>query len=308
MKKFQRGLFYSFLAGVCAIAVFGSEGFSSRGLRAEEPATYSCADITFGTNEYSSSGAVKTTTFAAHNFTVSGVTPSSAYCLAGNSSTLTSSARIGASGVGGSLTFTFAESRITQNQSLGFEYSDRFSKTAVCQVSTSANATLQSFNVTATSAPNITRCVHDAGLVFTNLDNGGTASTSLTIASTDAARFNLCKIVITIASGTPRGQFFDPEFDHLFGGRQYAPITFNFVEQGNQYSGDCTYIKAGDNDILIDAGNRTSCASTIESYLEDSSRTNNYVSDGKLEYVIATHAHQDHIAGFVGVSDSSRPG
>jgi beta-lactamase superfamily II metal-dependent hydrolase len=80
------------------------------------------------------------------------------------------------------------------------------------------------------------------------------------------------------------------------------------VEQGNQYSGDCTYIKAGDNDILIDAGNRTSCASTIESYLEDSSRLNDYVSDGKLEYVIATHAHQDHIAGFVGVSDSSSAG
>jgi competence protein ComEC len=88
----------------------------------------------------------------------------------------------------------------------------------------------------------------------------------------------------------------------------YAPITFNFVEQGNQYSGDCTYIKAGDNDILIDAGNRVGCSSTIETYLEDSSRSGDYVSDGKLEYVIATHAHQDHIAGFVGVSDSSAAG
>jgi beta-lactamase superfamily II metal-dependent hydrolase len=308
MKKFQRGLFYSFLAGVCAIAVFVSEGFSSRGLRAEEPATYSCADITFGTNEYSSSGAVKTTTFAAHNFTVSGVTPSSAYCLAGNSSTLTSSARIGASGVGGSLTFTFAESRITKIKVLAFKYSADSAKTAVCQVSTSANATIQNFNVTATSAPNITDASTDAGLVFTNLDNGGTASTSLTIASTDAARFNLCKIVITIASGTPAASSSTPSSITSSGGGQYAPITFNFVEQGNQYSGDCTYIKAGDNDILIDAGNRTSCASTIESYLEDSSRTNNYVSDGKLEYVIATHAHQDHIAGFVGVSDSSAAG
>ena len=28
-----------------------------------------------------------------------------------------------------------------------------------------------------------------------------------------------------------------------------------------------------------------------------------YCTDGKLEYVIATHAHQDHIAGFVGTND-----
>jgi len=84
-------------------------------------------------------------------------------------------------------------------------------------------------------------------------------------------------------------------------------ITFNFIAQGNAKTGDCTYIKAGDNDILIDAGNRVGSASVIESYLDDSSRSGNYVSDGKLEYVIATHAHQDHIAGFVGKS-SSGPG
>jgi beta-lactamase superfamily II metal-dependent hydrolase len=84
-----------------------------------------------------------------------------------------------------------------------------------------------------------------------------------------------------------------------------SPITFNFVEQGNQYSGDCTYIKAGDYDILIDAGNRKGCASTIETYLEDSSRVGDYVADKKLEYVIATHAHQDHIAGFVGVNSTT---
>ena len=45
---------------------------------------------------------------------------------------------------------------------------------------------------------------------------------------------------------------------------------------------------------MIDAGSRKDSATTITRYV------NQYCTDGKLEYVIATHAHQDHIAGFVG--------
>ena len=71
-------------------------------------------------------------------------------------------------------------------------------------------------------------------------------------------------------------------------------IDINFLELGNKYTGDCTFIKAGDKDILIDAGSRQNSATTIASFIDQ------YCSDGKLEYVIATHAHQDHIAGFVG--------
>ena len=70
-------------------------------------------------------------------------------------------------------------------------------------------------------------------------------------------------------------------------------LTFHFLELGNNYTGDCTYIKAGDVDILIDAGSREGSAATIKAYVDG------YCTDGKLEYVIATHAHQDHIAGFV---------
>lgn len=71
-------------------------------------------------------------------------------------------------------------------------------------------------------------------------------------------------------------------------------ISINFLELGSWYTGDCTYIKAGDADILIDAGSRQSSAKTIKEFVDQ------YCEDGKLEYVIATHAHQDHIAGFVG--------
>ncbi len=69
-------------------------------------------------------------------------------------------------------------------------------------------------------------------------------------------------------------------------------LQVHFLELGNKYTGDCTYIKAGDTDVLIDAGSKTSSIATISEYI------NQYVTDGKLEYVIVTHAHQDHYAGF----------
>ncbi len=71
-------------------------------------------------------------------------------------------------------------------------------------------------------------------------------------------------------------------------------LSIHFLELGNKYTGDSVYIKAGDTDILIDAGSRKNSASAIKEYVD------NYCADGKLEYVIATHAHQDHIAGFIG--------
>ena len=77
---------------------------------------------------------------------------------------------------------------------------------------------------------------------------------------------------------------------------EVEPIDIHFLELGNQYTGDCTYIKAGDTDILIDAGSRKGSASTIATYVDS------YCTDHKLEYVIATHAHEDHIAGFVGTN------
>lgn len=69
-------------------------------------------------------------------------------------------------------------------------------------------------------------------------------------------------------------------------------LEIHFLELGNKYTGDCTYIKAGDKDILIDAGSKVSSIATIDEYIS------NYVTDGTLEYVIVTHAHEDHYAGF----------
>ena len=69
-------------------------------------------------------------------------------------------------------------------------------------------------------------------------------------------------------------------------------FSVHFVELGNKYTGDCTYIKYGDVDILIDCGSRANSIGTVSAYL------NQYVTDNTLEYVIVTHAHRDHYAGF----------
>lgn len=84
--------------------------------------------------------------------------------------------------------------------------------------------------------------------------------------------------------------------------KKFSPISFHFIEENVQKTGDAIYIKAGDNDILMDSGATKGVASTIKSYLD------NYVTDGKLEYVFSTHAHQDHISGFVGKSDGTKEG
>lgn len=76
-----------------------------------------------------------------------------------------------------------------------------------------------------------------------------------------------------------------------------SDLSIHFLELGNIFAGDCVYIKCGENDILIDAGSRNTSASTIIDYVD------NFVTDGKLEYVIATHAHEDHISGFYDESD-----
>ena len=80
---------------------------------------------------------------------------------------------------------------------------------------------------------------------------------------------------------------------------KYDDFQIHFMELGNEYAGDSTYIKAGDVDILIDAGSRGASAPTLINYI------NQYCTDGKLEYVISTHNHQDHIAAFAGTSNKN---
>ena len=75
-------------------------------------------------------------------------------------------------------------------------------------------------------------------------------------------------------------------------------LQIHFLTLGNDYAGDCIYVKAGDTDILIDGGSRANSVDDITSYVDK------YVTDGTLEYVVVTHADQDHIACF-GIIDGS---
>ena len=68
-------------------------------------------------------------------------------------------------------------------------------------------------------------------------------------------------------------------------------LSVHFLELGNKYTGECVFINAGEFEILIDAGSRADSVDDIYEYVKP------YV-DGQLEYVVVTHAHQDHYAGF----------
>ncbi len=114
-------------------------------------------------------------------------------------------------------------------------------------------------------------------------------------------------LIVAVMAYTYRDQI-KAYIDHMTGGESEQESTqpagdiitddlsIHFLEVGNKYTGDCTLIKVGNTEVLIDAGSRKGSAATIVPYVQQ------YCTDGVLEYVIATHAHQDHIAGFVGTA------
>ncbi len=80
-------------------------------------------------------------------------------------------------------------------------------------------------------------------------------------------------------------------------GVTYDDFQIHFMTLGNDKAGDSVYIKAGETDILIDAGSRSNSSETTIPYM------NQYVKDNKLEYVIATHGDQDHIEAFPKIAE-----
>ena len=77
-----------------------------------------------------------------------------------------------------------------------------------------------------------------------------------------------------------------------------AVITLNetaevhFIDVGQ---GDCIFIDIGETEVLIDAGEN-----------ENGAKASGYIKpyvDGKLDYIVATHAHADHIGGLARVID-----
>lgn len=76
----------------------------------------------------------------------------------------------------------------------------------------------------------------------------------------------------------------------------YDEFQIHFLEFDSASAGDSIYIKAGDTDILIDAGNKQNQTKKLVSQI------NEYCTDSKLEYLIMTHGDQDHIQSLSGTS------
>ena len=98
------------------------------------------------------------------------------------------------------------------------------------------------------------------------LQSGGETTAETTLSSTESTK----NPDTTIAADQNAGGNLSTEVVST------ADLSIHFLELGNKYTGDCTYIKVGDVDILIDAGSRVGSITTISAYL------NQYVTDGVL--------------------------
>ncbi len=127
----------------------------------------------------------------------------------------------------------------------------------------------------------------DIEVFFKDIFGGGdTSSSSSKPSSSTPSQY------VPLGDGPTESPFTDEEIQTITSG----DLSIQFLELGNKYTGDCTLIKVGDTEVLIDAGSRKGSAATIVPHIR------RFCTDGVLEYVIATHAHQDHIAGFVGTT------
>lgn len=79
-----------------------------------------------------------------------------------------------------------------------------------------------------------------------------------------------------------------------------ADLSIHFIAPAVKASGDCTLIKVGNTEVLIDAGPTQGNATAIKEYLAA------YCTDNVLEYVIVTHGDSDHISGMVGTSSGGK--
>lgn len=81
-------------------------------------------------------------------------------------------------------------------------------------------------------------------------------------------------------------------------------LEIHHPELNSYYTGDCTIVKVGDVEVLIDAG--ASGATNVSKSNVDhmQSYIDTVCTDGILEYVVVTHAHRDHYACFAFTGES----
>ena len=144
----------------------------------------------------------------------------------------------------------------------------------------------------------------DQGVVCTYRGTDYSSDVELTYLDSELNKvptINTTKTDIYYIEYSIKNEKFSSELTRVVNVVEFDDLEINFLMLGNEYCGDSIYIKAGETDILVDAGSRADSGKVIKEYLfDDTSDIHDYVSDNKLEYVIATHADQDHIAAFVG--------
>ena len=142
------------------------------------------------------------------------------------------------------------------------------------------------------SVADLSSCpTYDSGESFTGITTKAASFVIETVKGNDY-RLSVAHISFRFEADPKESPTYSSEESYSCSGLDVDPISFHFLELGNAQTGDSTFIKAGDKDILIDAGSNYGSSAAIKAAID------NYCTDGKLELVIATHAHMDHISGF----------
>lgn len=143
-------------------------------------------------------------------------------------------------------------------------------------------------------------------LPFTSMYGGRVVWESSTAAITNygyVTRTEEVQTVTLTATITYLGETTSITIEIKITGKSTQPaLEIYFMDIGKYGAGDCgesTYIKYGNIDIIVDAGdNFTDSKKAINEVI------NSHLEDGVIEYVIATHPDGDHIGGMASLFDT----
>ena len=128
---------------------------------------------------------------------------------------------------------------------------------------------------------------NDGKYYSVNVDTEITLTVHLFYSSIEYSKLNFTFLAVPKKSGT--GDL-GSQTNMLYKGRKAInDVNIYFIEMHKEY-GVSVYVQAGDFDMLLDAG-----APEDGGYVNDFLRR--HISDGRLELVVASHPHSDHMGG-----------
>lgn len=128
---------------------------------------------------------------------------------------------------------------------------------------------------------------NDGKYYFVNVDTEVTITVHLLYSSVEYSKLDFTFLAVPKKSGT--GDL-GSQTNMLYKGRKAInDVNIYFIEMHKEY-GVSVYVQAGDFDMLLDAG-----APEDGGYVNDFLRR--HISDGRLELVVASHPHSDHMGG-----------